>query len=363
MNRPRMFATATLLGDGKVLVTGGYTGTNYTSSVELYDPSSGTWKLTNAMNATRYAHTATRLTNGKVLIVGGRDFSSGVRSSAELFDPLTGNWTLTNSMLFPRYTHAATLLGNGKVLITGGYDGTNYLSVCELYDPVTGTWSTNGALQEARGSHTATLLSNGKVLVAGGYSYTNGNPIPGLPSSELYDHVTQTWNPGGNMNGNRYIHTATLLPSGDVLVAGGSDQNGYMSRAEVYHPATDTWSMTGELNTVRGYHRATILTNGSVLVTGGFRFNDTYMKETELYVQALPFSIKPPVKLPNGNLAITFTNLAGLDFEMFAATSLSQPLNAWTNLGSVVEVSPGKFQFTDTQASNNPQRVYRVRAN
>ena len=101
------------------------------------------------------------------------------------------SWTVTGSMVTARDSHTATLLPNGQVLVVGGLNSNNgviYLSSAELYNPATGTWSPTAALTTARKSHTATLLPNGKVLVAGG-SF-NSNPVA---SAELYDPATGTW--------------------------------------------------------------------------------------------------------------------------------------------------------------------------
>ena len=107
------------------------------------------------------------------------------------------------------------------MLVAGGYNGSS-LSSAELYDPVTGNWSsTTGSLATARLYHTATLLPNGKVLVAGGVDNIGAS----LSSAELYDSATGNWSSTGSLGTARYDHTATLLPNGTVLVAGGF---GYM---------------------------------------------------------------------------------------------------------------------------------------
>ena len=86
-----------------------------------------------------------------------------------------------------------------------------------MYDPASGTWSATGSLATARVYHTATLLPNGKVLVAGGAD-TRGDYVA---SAELYDQASGTWTTTGSLNTARFAHTATLLPNGKVLVAGG----------------------------------------------------------------------------------------------------------------------------------------------
>src|SRR4029077_16863204 len=84
-------------------------------------------------------------------------------------------------------------------------------------NPSSGTWSVTGSLNTARYVHTATLLPNGKVLVAGGRGTSGGD----LTSAELYDSATETWTASGSLAVARESHTATLLPNGKVLVAGG----------------------------------------------------------------------------------------------------------------------------------------------
>jgi hypothetical protein len=138
------------------------------------------------------------------------------------------------------------------------------------------SWSYTGNLNTGRFGHTATLLPNGKVLVAGG----NG----GFNTAELYDPGTGTWSNTGNLNTARYGHTATLLPNGKVLIVGGVDADGNtMNRAELYDPATGTWNSTGSLNTGRTWHTATLLPNGKVLVAGGEGANGIDLSSAELY--------------------------------------------------------------------------------
>src|SRR5437773_265161 len=101
------------------------------------------------------------------------------------------------------------------------------------------SWSYTGNLNTDRSGHTATRLPNGKVLVAGGYaffSFFNGV----LNSAVLYDPVTGTWSSTGNLNSGRYLHTATLLQNGKVLVAGGDGGVGSLNSAELYDPVTGT---------------------------------------------------------------------------------------------------------------------------
>jgi hypothetical protein len=283
LNRARSFHTATLLRNGKVLVTGGQSGAAL-NSAELYDPATGTWSFTGSLNVAREDHTATLLRDGKVLVVGG--FNEVIINSAELYDPDTVTWTFTGNLNEARFSHTATLLPNGKVLVAGGGDEDGTTDTAELYDPATGTWSFTGSLNTTRGEHTATLLPDGRSLVAGG---TDGF-FPSLHSSELYDPNTGTWRVTGSLNTDRRLHTATLLPNGDVLVAtgeshgcsdGGCGFSSVTNTAELFDPATEKWSYTGSLTVAREGHTATLLPTGEVLVAGGGGFlDDTFISET-----------------------------------------------------------------------------------
>ena len=315
--------TATLLPDGKVLITGGFSG-NFQplASAELYDPSTGKFTPTSNMNTSRAWHTAILLASGKVLIAGGVQDSqfSAFLVSAEIYDPSIGTFAATGNMILggrvrstllpddrvliaedgkvaeiydpargtfaltsaytsssPILVDTATSLPDGRVLVTGCAAQCS-VGTTELYDSHTGMFSTTGPRRAWDSISTATLLINGTVLFVEG----NDNALP--DDAEIYDPTSGVFTHIGFTSDVHEFSAAARLPDGTVLIAGGqvASGNGNPS-AELYVPATSMFNSAGNMITGRHEHTATLLPDGTVLLAGGYSIWHAPTSSAEIY--------------------------------------------------------------------------------
>jgi len=286
-------ASATAIGDGfvhlfplangKILGVGGVQpNTDFgIYQTELYDPALNAWQLTGNIHTPGHHFSAAKLADGRVLLAGGRGEGSGgcwSNATSEIYDPATGQWTLTGDMNLARQWRGPglVLLDSGKVLAVGGWleddqcSGQQTISQAEIYDPATGQWTLTGALSVARNYNTASKLRDGRVLVCGGLS------APGVPTKtcEIYDPSQGTWSStGSRLHSGVVQSTATVLPDGRVLIAGGHPDNTGSATtsadAEIYDPATGQWTVIEPMQTARKEHGALWLHDNRVMVFGG----------------------------------------------------------------------------------------------
>lgn len=278
LNVARANASAVLLPNGSILVAGGCTGgclSSATASAEIYNPISGAWTKTGSMAKARTYFSLLLLPSGSVMALGGctglnANGCSGVTAAAEIYNPSTGKWSSTGAMNAARGSLTATLLPNGKVLAAGGINGAdNPIPSAELYDLATGKWTITGKMNVARDEHTAVLLATGNVLVAGGENLSGVSTV----KAEIYNPGTGKWTLTGSMHTSRLEHTMTLLMNGNVLVAGGTRQTlsgqSVLSSAEIYNPGSGLWAVTGGLQQARTGHTATLMPSGYVIAVSG----------------------------------------------------------------------------------------------
>ncbi|MEP7010397.1 MAG: kelch repeat-containing protein [Acidobacteriota bacterium] len=318
MNSHRYQFQAVKLVNGKILVAGEqYDGGAKIS--ELFTEATHSWSLTaNHPSLDRFAGAMILLPSGKVLFSGGYNGGADgpTYGSAELFDPATSTWSPTGSMVALRAGHSLTLLSTGpnagQVLVVGGGQriGLTVESRCELYDPATGTFALTGPLAAARSFHTATRLPDGRVLVTGGHSA--GADTANRDSAEIYDPLAGSWSAAAPMAFHRGRHTATLLPNGDVLVVGGAQVGSgttVNASAEIYHPATNAWRTVPSMAVVRVAQAAALLPSGEVLVAGGFD-GASYLRTSEIFRLGLS---QPPIAVAGADQTVRPGSAVNLD--------------------------------------------------
>ena len=320
--------TTTLLRDGTLLVVGGYAKMPVTAAasyfyrlsldrVERWNPADGAWTPGPPLARSRIHHTATLLPDGRVLVVGGEHKRAPGQAltvaSAELFeepagprpplrarpDPpppdavLPGRWLALKPLLQARAGHTVTRLPDGRFLLVGGaHDGMRcslqddtcghaYSEAApELWDPRTGTSRLVGAAPRVESGHSATLLRSGQVLVAGG----GVSGVFGGDASDVFrfDAATAEWQTLPALKQHRGAHAATLLADGRVLFTGGAAVKGPVASAELWEPDLGTTRIVASLGQARSGHTATLLADGRVLVAGGSA-GKTQLRGTELY--------------------------------------------------------------------------------
>lgn len=240
----------------------------------ILPPASSLSATTQRMRQGRRSHTATLLNDGRVLLCGGYVVGTTVTDKGELFSAQDGSFTLTSGrMTSPRASHAAVRLKDGRVLLCGGYYEVGQGSLvssasAEVYSPTTGTFTAVGSMTSQRVDHVATLLPSGRVLVTGG-SRLVGTFVEDLSSVELFDPTTSTF----SVAPSRLVHTHAThavidLADGRFLVVGGSDTD---LRPETYTPLDGVFTAIAPAAGDSGRFGAAVAryADGQVTVVGG----------------------------------------------------------------------------------------------
>jgi IPT/TIG domain/Galactose oxidase, central domain len=275
---------------------------------------------------------------GSSVTISGANFGTSQGGSTVTFSSnvtaTVNNWGPTSiSVTVP--TGATT----GSVFVT--VNGTASNSVSFTVRPFT---TATGSLKAARYLHTATLLNNGSVLVAGGY----GDAV--LSSAEIYTPSAGTFAFTGSLHSARYYHTATLLNNGMVLVVGGySSSATALSSAELFNPSNGTFTSTGSLNVARYGHTATLLNTGMVLIAGGFGSSSTAISSAELYNPSTgTFTITGNLSFARAYHTATLLN-SGLDSGMVIVAG---GINSSGAVSSAELYNPSTGSFTLAQSLN-----------
>jgi hypothetical protein len=292
------------------------------------------WELAGAAFGVGLLSQTTGLADGRVLFTGGIDLTTGQpTTAAAVYDPATQT-TTTLAMAVPRAGHGASLMPNGRVLVSGGsssVDFTNPLSLftglqgsTELFDPTTNTFVPGPNMLEARAFHTSTTLTSGRVLVAGGIALLPIVNIPNVSSTAyLFNPATNSFGLPSLMSGARFLHTATALSNGRVLIAGGLtlDLTQFLQTGQLQDLIIGTRSdcqlfaqggIFGTFTTVNGLQQGRAgaaiapLPNGGALIAGGFQLTIDLTTSTFVLnatATADRFTQSPNLLTPVGSMA------------------------------------------------------------
>ncbi len=339
------YHTASLLNDGSVLIVG---GSGFNEPVHRralrYVPSTNTFEPDANLNVARMAHATFTLSNGKIVVTGGWDPNTTgtifdpVYKSTEIYDPATKTFTAGPDMNFPRRHHVVTQLKDGRFLVTGGIQlrgsGFGASTNAEIYDSNTNTFTPTGRMNVGRWLHTATLLPDGRVLVAGGRdnNCTGTCPVYSLASAEIYDPATGVFTLlTGSLNVSRWGHAATVLQDGQVLLVGGENTDtqdpGMLFVTERFDPQSGAFTKGTSLGEARSFHTVTLLNNGKLLVAGGFRDTAIAVNSTEYFDPATGVSRPGPV-MNEFHARHTATRFDNGEVLIFAGTYSSSPAAA-----------------------------------
>ncbi len=285
-------------GGGPLLVTDVTNPYPTTEKAWIYDARDGsTTELTEVLNTGRAFHTATLLNDGRVLITGGvtyggqkpsGDYYTKVLDDAEIWDPVAGTFTVVAMNEF-RAGHTANLLPDGRVLIVGGTKGNGLHELTdvsdllgtsnkntEIFDPATNSFSTGPWLNEPKAGHGGVTLQDGRIWIAGGITHTSifGIPIPDFSTKvEVYDPATNSFSNSGNIGNARALFGSTLLADGRVAViagAGGDIFNiGPLTACHVWDPNGNNTTSLATLPTDNAFAGVVQTASGTILVVGG----------------------------------------------------------------------------------------------
>lgn len=332
----------TFLSDGRLLVNGGHISDDHgLPDANLFDPVTMVWSSRAPMAKGRWYPTTTTLANGEAVTIAGRDQSGTVVTIPEVW---TGSaWrALTSAGRSLPYYPRTFLAPNGKVFYAGEKQATYYLSTSG-----TGSWSSVGYRRYGtRDFGAAVMYQPGKVLYVGGGRTTNTAEIIDL------NQATPTWQWTGSMAYPRRHLNATILPTGQVLVTGGTSGTGFSDEASAVHaaelwdPGTGTWTTLASNSVVRVYHSTSLLLrDGRVLHTGsGDAAGNANHFDAELYYP--PYLFKGPRPgISTGPFTVNYGEV------FFIGTGTADPTTikrvTWIRLGSVTHAFDSNQRFNE----------------
>lgn len=258
----------TFLPDGRLLVAGGHITNNHgLPATTIFDPVSGGWQTGAPMAQGRWYPTTTTLPSGEVVVLSGENEAGVIAAVPEVWNGSTWRQLTTASLSLPNYPRTF-VAPDGRLFYAGAAKPSRWLDVTG-----TGQWTSGPTMAAASRLYGAAVMYRpGKILYVGG-----GNPPTNTAETIDLTQPNPQWSQTGSMAYARWNLNATLLPTGDVLVTGGTSLGdrtnpaGAINVAELWSPATGQWTqLASSAPLLRGYHSTTLLLpDGRVLHSGG----------------------------------------------------------------------------------------------
>ena len=330
---PRFGHSASLTGDGRVLVSGGFTGVadnGFISPIpintfQIYDPTTDSWLLLAKDVIPSLSSGAIRLSEGKYLSMGVVADGNELKGSAGILDLQNTTWTTLPRPPTARAIPALTMLPDGRVLVLSGLVRSDSdASVPEptrdtfTFDPVTGASERTAPMDSATGSPTVVSLDDGRIMVLQN----------GLSGADIYDPASDVWTTASPANVTFLDVAAVKLPGGTVLVTGGANEaegaSGTAPTPEIYDPSADTWTATEPMIETRRHHTLTLLPDGRVVVIGGGGSTTTEPLATSEIYDPLTNKWLPGPEISVGRFEHTATLLADGRILIFGGISLDE---------------------------------------
>ncbi len=316
------------LADGRILVVGGYGGSNTIgiANAEIFDPSNNSWTTVPNMSYRRWYPTATTLSDGRILVTAGWQTTNHTNAGIpEIYDPSTNQWTKLTNANNPFETYPFMfVLQDGRIIHVGG---SEYATNTDILNVSTQSWSVVDSRIIDGGA--ASMYLPGKIMKAGSATDSQGTGTSANTTFVLdMTQPTPTWQQTPSMAYPRSFLNLTELPDGSVLATGGeTDKNGgtisnAVYAAELWSPQTQTWTTMSSMKTPREYHStALLLPDARVLVSGmGFDFgqvpdqtNAEIFSPPYLFKGARPTISSAPAQIPYGsNFSVTTPDYASI---------------------------------------------------
>lgn len=267
------FRARTANTNGVIYAVGGLTRTgDSVSTVEVYNPATGVWKMSQNMSHLR-SRVGVAVMNSKLYAIGGYNGHERL-STVEVFDPESNEWTKVASMKYKRSAVGACSLDDSTLYVCGGYDGMSSLDIVESYDANKNEWKIVKSMFKSR-SAAGVVSFQGCVVALGGH---DGLSI--FDSVECYNPDTNEWKLMPSMLTRRCrLGVATLNKK--LYVCGGYDGSTFLQTAEVYDPQEQKWSFIARMNCMRS--RVALVANcGKLYAIGGYD-GAANLKTVEMY--------------------------------------------------------------------------------